>query len=95
MTNKNHIITFLKQNKQQIQDKYKVNKIALFGSFARDEATENSDIDILVDMTPSFDNFFDLKYFLEDEFKTKVDLGKEKNMRLFIKNKIQKDLIYV
>ena len=29
-------------------------------------------------MTPSFDNFFDLKYFLENEFKTKVDLGKEK-----------------
>ena len=95
MTNKNKIITFLTQNKQQIQEKYKVNKIALFGSFARDEATENSDIDILVDMTPSFDNFFDLKYFLEDEFKTPVDLGKEKNMRLFIKNKIQKDLIYV
>jgi len=95
MQTKNHIITFLKQNKQQIQEKYKVNKIALFGSFARDEATEDSDIDILVDMTSSFDNFFDLKYFLEDEFKTTVDLGKEKNMRLFIKNKIQKDLIYV
>jgi len=95
MTNKNQIITFLKQNKQQIQDKYKVNTIALFGSFARDEATKDSDIDILVDMSPSFDNFFDLKYFLEDEFKTTVDLGKEKNIRLFIKNKIQEDLIYV
>ncbi len=95
MISKNQIITFLKENKQEIQDKYKVKKIALFGSFARDEATKESDIDILVDMAPSFDNFFDLKYFLEDEFKTTVDLGKEKNMRLFIKNKIQKDLIYV
>jgi len=95
MKTKNEIIKFLQQNKQQIQEKYKVNSIALFGSFARDEANENSDIDILVDMETSFDNFFDLKYFLEDEFKTTVDLGKEKNMRLFIKNKIQKDLIYV
>jgi len=95
MTNKDQILTFLKQNKKEIQEKYKVNKIALFGSFARGEATKESDIDILVDMTPSFDNFFDLKYFLEDEFKTTVDLGKEKNMRLFIKNKIQDDLIYV
>jgi predicted nucleotidyltransferase len=95
MQTKDQILNFLKQNKQQIKDKYKVNKIALFGSFARDEATENSDIDILVDMAPSFDNFFDLKYFLEDEFNTKVDLGKEKNMRQFIKNKIQEDLIYV
>jgi predicted nucleotidyltransferase len=92
---KDEIIAFLKQNKQQIQEKYKVNSIALFGSFARDEATQNSDIDILIDMTPSFDNFFDLKYFLEDEFKTTVDLGKEKNIRLLIKNKIQEDLIYV
>ena len=95
MIDKNQIITFLKQNKQQIQDRYKVNKIALFGSFARGQATEKSDIDILVDMAPSFDNFFDLKYFLEDEFKMTVDLGKEKNMRLFIKNKIQDELIYV
>jgi predicted nucleotidyltransferase len=95
MVNKEYILKFLKQNKHKIQNDYKVNKIALFGSYARDEATENSDIDILVDMVPSFDNFFDLKYFLEDEFKTKVDLGKEKNLRLYIKNKIQEDLIYV
>jgi predicted nucleotidyltransferase len=95
MTNKEDILKFLKQNKHKIQNDYKVNKIALFGSYARDEATENSDIDILVDMVPSFDNFFDLKYFLEDEFKIKVDLGKEKNLRLYIKNKIQEDLIYV
>jgi predicted nucleotidyltransferase len=95
MYTKDQILKFLKQNKKLIQDKYKVKSIALFGSFARDEATQNSDIDILVDMMPSFDNFFDLKYFLEDEFKITVDLGKEKNMRLFIKDKINKDLIYV
>ncbi len=45
-------------------------------------------------MPSSFDNFFDLKYFLEDNFNNKVDLIKEKNLRLFIKDKIQKDLIY-
>lgn len=95
MQTKDNIINFLKQNKQTIQDKYDVNKIALFGSFARNEATPNSDIDILVDMKPSFDNFFDLKYFLEDAFKTKVDLGKEKNLRLLIKEQIKNELIYV
>ena len=95
MKTKTQIITFLKQHKRQLQEKYKVNKIALFGSFARDEATQNSDIDIVVDMPSSFDNFFDLKYFLEDNFNNKVDLIKEKNLRLFIKDKIQKDLIYV
>ncbi len=95
MQTKDSIINFLKQNKQIIQEKYDVNKIGLFGSFARDEATKDSDIDILVDMKSSFDNFFELKYFLEDAFKTKVDLGKEKNLRLLVKEQIKKELIYV
>ena len=95
MQTKNSIISFLKENKQIIQEKYDVNKIGLFGSFARDEATKDSDIDILVDMKSSFDNFFELKYFLEDAFQTKVDLGKEKNLRLLVKEQIKKELIYV
>ena len=95
MQNKDAILSFLKQNKRTIQDKYQVDKIALFGSFARDEATKDSDIDILVDMKSSFDNFFDLKYFLEKNLKTKVDLGKEKNLRLLIKEQIKDELIYV
>ncbi|MEA3290440.1 MAG: nucleotidyltransferase family protein [Campylobacterota bacterium] len=95
MQNRETILDFLRQNKQKIQENYKVNTIALFGSFARDEATKDSDIDILVDMKPSFDNFFDLKYFLEDNLDTKVDLGKEKNLRLLVKDQIQNELIYV
>jgi uncharacterized protein len=95
MQTKDNIIHFLKENKQIIQEKYAVNKIALFGSFARGDATKDSDIDIMVDMKPSFDNFFDLKYFLEDAFKTKVDLGKEKNLRLLVKEQIKDEIIYV
>lgn len=95
MISKNEILKILKENKKSIQEKYQVNKIALFGSFSRDEATENSDIDILVDMKPSFDNFFELKYFLEEKFHTTVDLGKEKNLRLLVKKSIENELIYV
>jgi hypothetical protein len=95
MIDKQFILTFLKENKHKLKDKYKVNKIGLFGSFARDEATNQSDIDILVDMPSSFDNYFDLKYFLEKNFKREVDLGKEKQLRLLIKDQIQKEIIYV
>jgi len=95
MQNKQNIIDFLKKNKNKIQKEFNVKTIALFGSFARDEATKESDIDILVDMEPSFDNYFNLKYLLEDEFKTKVDLGKEKNLRLLVKEQIKEELIYV
>jgi len=95
MKSKKEILEFLRNNKKFLQKKYKIKKIALFGSVARDEATQNSDIDILVDMPPSFDNFFDLKYFLEDALKAKVDLIKENKLRAFIKDKIKKDIIYV
>jgi predicted nucleotidyltransferase len=95
MRTKEDIIALLKKYKKTIQDRYQVKKLALFGSVARGVATENSDIDIVVDMPSSFDNFFELKYFLEEKLNSKVDLVKEKNLRLFIKEKIQKDLIYV
>lgn len=95
MVDKNYILTFLKEHKEQLQSKYQIEKIGLFGSFARDEATKDSDIDILVDMPSSFDNYFNLKYFLEDSFKRKVDLGKEKQLRLLIKEHIKNEIIYV
>ena len=95
MVDKNYILTFLKEHKEQLQSKYQIEKIGLFGSFARDEATKDSDIDILVDMPSSFSNFFSLKYLLEEEFNKTVDLGTVKNLRAFIETKIQNDIIYV
>ncbi len=92
---KEYILDFLKTNKKLLNQKYNVTKIGLFGSYATGDATETSDIDILVEMPPSFDNFFDLKYFLENAFHKTVDLGKEKNLRLLIKKHIKNEIIYV
>lgn len=92
---KEYILDFLRKNKQLLSKKYSVTKIGLFGSYAKDLATETSDIDILVEMPPSFDNFFDLKYFLEEAFGRTVDLGKSKNLRLLVKKYIDKEIIYV
>ncbi len=92
---KKYILDFLKENKQLLYTQYKVTKIGLFGSYARDTAHHNSDIDILVDMPSSFDNFFDLKYFLENAFGKTVDLGKIKNLRLLVKKYVDKEIIYV
>lgn len=95
MLTKSKILDFLHQNKNMIQKKYDVKTIALFGSYANGSATSSSDIDILVDMKSSFDNYFELKYFLEEHLKNKVDLGKEKSLRYLIKDKIKEELIYV
>lgn len=53
-----------------------VRRIALFGSTARDEAREDSDLDVLVefDRVPTLDEFVGLKLFLEDHIGRKVDL---------------------
>ena len=92
---KEMILSFLKDNKELLKNRFNVKKIALFGSFAKGSAKNDSDIDILVDMPSSFDKFFDLKYFLEKNLERKIDLIKEKNLRLYIKDSIKDELIYV
>jgi hypothetical protein len=53
-----------------------VRRLSLFGSTARDEAREDSDLDILVEfeVSPTLDSYLGLKYFLEDRIGRKVDL---------------------
>ncbi len=92
---KEDILNFLKKEKENLSHRFGVKQIALFGSFARGEERQNSDIDIAVDMPSSFDNFFELKYFLEENLKRKVDLVKMKNLRAFIKEKIKNEMLYV
>ncbi len=90
------ILTFLEQNKQQIQEKFGVEKIALFGSYAKDCANESSDIDIAIESKQK--DFFireDLREYLEKHFKKSVDVGYIDSFREFYKQKILKELIYV
>ena len=70
------ILTKLEENKATIK-KYGVKRIGLFGSYIRNEQKPASDVDILVEFEKdkiTFDNYMDLKFFLEDLFKCKVDL---------------------
>ncbi|SFV63528.1 Nucleotidyltransferase [hydrothermal vent metagenome] len=92
---KEYILEFLRDNKKLLKENYNVTKIGLFGSYSRDEAGENSDIDLLVEMPSSFDTYYDFKEFLEAKFNKKIDLGYEKTLRPFIKKSIIEDIIYV
>ncbi len=93
--NKEEILDFLKENKSLLEKKYNVKKIGLFGSFVNGSQKKTSDIDILVSMPSSFDNYYDLKEFLESGLNIKIDLGLENNLREFIKNKVKEEIIYV
>jgi predicted nucleotidyltransferase len=92
---KSSILSFLKENKKLLSEKFQVRNIGLFGSYARGEENEESDIDIIVDMPSNFDVYYDLKEYLQNAFKKKIDLGLETNIRSFIKNKIESEVIYV
>ena len=92
---KEYILDFLRQNKTLLEEKYYVTKIGLFGSYAKYLATETSDIDIAI--VSNKKDFFlreELREFLEDHFKLKVDLGYIDSIREFYKKRIQSEIIY-
>ena len=91
------LLDFLKQQKAEIQQRFGVSSVALFGSAARNELTENSDIDVLVtfDGAATSKRYFGLLFFLEDNLKRPIDLVTEKGLRAEIRSFIEQDLIYV
>ncbi len=94
---RDEILHFLKTHKQEIHRLFGVKKMGLFGSYAREEATPDSDIDIAVEIESSnkFRSFFTLLHYLEDRLHKKVDLGIESALKPAAKKQILKDIIYV
>ncbi len=92
---KTNILNYLKEHYSEFKNKYNVEKIGLFGSYARDEATENSDRDIFVKMKPSLFDMVAIKEQIENDLNRKVDIIREhKNIKPIFLKMIQKDLIY-
>ena len=89
MLNKIEIIDFLSSNKEYMHQEFGVDKIGLFGSYSRNEATSDSDIDIAVEINSknNFRSFFSLKYYLEKAFHNCVDLGIESSIKPIAKKK--------
>lgn len=95
--NKFDIIESLKKH-QTILINFGVSKCGLFGSFLRGEATEKSDIDLLIIFKPemkTFNNFMDLCLFLEDLFDRKVDVITPESLSPFFGDRILKEVEYV
>jgi len=74
-----------------------VKHLALFGSLARDELREGSEIDVLVDFQgrATFDGYMDLTFYLEHLFGMPVDLVTDKGLRNEIRPYVDRELIYV
>jgi hypothetical protein len=94
----NEIKTILETYKLIIKGRFKIKEIGIFGSFVRGEETVKSDIDILVDFEKegkTFDNYMDLKYFLQELFGLEVDLIMKGALKEELKDMILREVLYV
>jgi predicted nucleotidyltransferase len=98
MLTSNQIIQFLTENKTYLKKQFHCSEIGLFGSFARNQQTEQSDIDILVVYEPETPNLYDverkLKDYLQSCFKREVDICAKKWIKPVFKPLVLKETIY-
>jgi len=87
----------LKNCRKELDEKYKVKEIGIFGSYARGEQKKRSDVDILVefDEVPDLFKFIELERYLETLLKVKVDLVRKKSIRPELKDLILKEVVYI
>lgn len=90
-------LEILKQVKPELAKQFGVQKLALFGSTARDEARDNSDVDILItfDAPATSARYFGVQLYLEDTLGCAVDLVTDKSLRAELRPFVEDEAIYV
>lgn len=98
MLTKDEILNKLREIKPELYNKFYIKNLGLFGSYARGENSETSDIDLLFeyDETKPFSYFtlIDLEEFLSDLFKMKIDLANKKTLKPDLKDNILNEVIF-
>ena len=90
------IKNILQKLKPELVNKYHVQSIGLFGSIVRDDFSNNSDIDIIVDFSgPIGIEFVDLVNYLENKLNQKIDLVSKKGIKEKYFKAIEREIIYV
>ena len=96
MTELTTIKQILSQIKPELKRRFFVDSIGLFGSIVRDDFTDKSDIDILVDFSkPIGIEFIDLADYIESKLRKKVDLVSRNGVKAKYFDQIESEIIYV
>ena len=90
-------LTELMKCKKELEEKYGILRLGVFGSVARNEADDKSDIDVVVQLdTPDLFTIAGIKYDLEDRLHKQVDVVTyNSGMNKVLKNRIDKEALYV
>lgn len=94
---KKEVVDIIRSCKPEIGSRYGVHRVGIFGSFVRDQQKKKSDIDILVSFSREIDlfDFLDLRDFLQDRLKRKIDLVMETALKPAIGKRILAEVEYV
>jgi len=96
MITKKECIRLLQSCSDTLREHFGVRTLCLFGSVARNEQKETSDVDICVEMEPKFYRFIELGLFLENLLGCHVDVvRKHRNMNALLRKEIERDSVYV
>ena len=95
--NREEVLNILRTHKPTLAERFGVTELALFGSFARDEAADRSDVDILVryDGPATSRSYFGVQFYLEDVLGRKVDLVTHKALRSEFRPYVEREAIDV
>ena len=89
------VVGTLRQNRTEIKRRFGVKRLGVFGSYARGEEKETSDVDILVELSkPTFDGFIGLADYLEALLGKKVDLVTTKGLSPHIAPIVRREVVW-
>ena len=94
---KREIIEIIRSNKSEMESRYGVQRLGLFGSCVREQQRKKSDVDILVTFSRDIDlfDFLDLREYLESRLHAKVDLVMESALKPALGKSILAEVEYV
>jgi predicted nucleotidyltransferase len=95
--NRDEVIGVLSSHRRDLEERFGVSSLALFGSMARDEAGPESDVDLLVEFreTPGLSEYMGLKFWLEDRLGRQVDLVMRKALKSWAEPLVEAEAIRV
>ncbi len=95
--NRDEVLTLLRAHRAALAQRFGIADIVLYGSFARDQASENSDVDILVrfDAPPDWRQYFGAWFYLEDLLGRPVDLATDEDLRAELRPYVEREAVRV
>ena len=94
-----NILSYLREHQRDLKDRFSLVRIAVIGSVARGDYTDESDVDIIVGFQPETDKIYNRKQQLRSEleavFHRPVQIASEKYLKPYYRSEILREAVYV